>query len=82
MPDIQTIEPIELVYKNEHVPQATRNGNNVAWMCWCESRGPLFGGGHGGKDKPVDCPNCGCRYEVQFGESGELKNKPVKVFEI
>ena len=49
MPDTQTIEPIELAYKEEHVPRATRNGNNVAWMCWCGSREPLLGGAMAGK---------------------------------
>ena len=82
MPDTQKIEPLELVYKPEHAPRATRNGNNAAWMCWCGNREPLLGGGHGGKDKPVDCPSCGSRYEVRFGESGELKKKPTRVVEI
>ena len=43
MPDTQKIEPIELVYKPEHAPRATRNGNNAAWMCWCGNREPLLG---------------------------------------
>ena len=82
MPDTQRLERIELVYKSGHAPNATRNGNNAAWMCWCGSREPLLGGGHGGKEKPVDCPHCRSRYEVHFGKNDEGKRVPIKVVEI
>ena len=82
MTDTQTLEKIDLVYKSKHAPVATRNGNNVAWMCWCGSRQPLLGGGHFGKRNPVKCPSCGSRYRVDFGTEGEVKNKPIKVVEV
>ena len=82
MSDTQTPEQIDLVYKSKHAPVATRNGNNAAWMCWCGSRQPLLGGGHGGKHNPVDCPSCGSRYKVCFGNGGDGKNRPIKVVQI
>ena len=82
MLDTQRLERIELVYKPGHAPNATRNGNNAAWMCWCGSREPLLGGGHGGRGKPVNCPNCGSKYRVDFGTDGDGKSKPIKVVEI
>ena len=71
MSDTQHLERIILVSKS-----ATRNGNNVAWMCRCGQGTPLLGGGYGGKDKPVKCPKCELQYKVCFEEG-----KPIRVEE-
>ena len=83
MSDTQGLESIELVYKPEHVPSATRNGNNAAWMCWCGSREPLLGAGQPGRrNQLVECPDCNSQYRVHLGQEGEAKNKPIEVVEV
>lgn len=75
MSDTQKLVQIDLVYKKWS--RATRNGNNAAWNCSCgKGTTPLLGGGlPNSRGKPVQCPECGSKYEVIFGDD----NKPTRV---
>ncbi len=83
MPGFQKLESIPLVCKTGEERQATRNGNNAAWLCIRCNEEPLLGAGlRGVREKPVRCQKCRARYQVEFGTEGADKNKPVRVMEL
>lgn len=83
MPGFRKLESIRLVCSTGGERQATRNGNNAAWLCIRCNEEPLLGAGLPGiRDKLVRCRKCGAHYQVKFGKEGVDKNKPVRVVEL
>jgi len=66
----QALETIPLIPQAGERRQAARNGNNAAWLCCsCHQQILLGAGNFGVREKPIQCPECGAVYRVEFANN-------------